>query len=102
LEERANVVRNVILLGLLSGFDLSLTLAAQQAGTLLELNPLGSQLVANPLLLASFKITSLVAACAILVTLRRYRGAQVVSWWMCMVCTVLTYRWVTFNSLFIG
>ncbi len=72
-QDSPSVVRIVILLALLGGFDLLLTLAAQQAGTLLELNPLGSELVSNPLLLASFKMTSLLIACLILVSLRRYR-----------------------------
>ncbi|MFO7903960.1 MAG: DUF5658 family protein [Planctomycetota bacterium] len=92
--------RIVILLGLLGSFDLLLTLAAQQAGGFMELNPLGSELITSPLGLAAFKLTSLVVACSILLRLRHYRGAQIASWWLCMICTVLTFRWVTFNSLF--
>lgn len=95
-----DVRRIVIILALLGGFDLVLTLAAQKAGGFLELNPLGSELISSPILLAVFKLTTLVCACTILLKLRDYRGAQVASWWLCMVCTVLTFRWVTFNSLF--
>ncbi len=57
-------------------------------------------MIESPALLAVFKLTSLLLACWILLRLRRYHGAQVASWWMCLVCTVLTFRWVTFNSLF--
>jgi hypothetical protein len=96
------VIRNVVLVVLLGGLDLLFTLAAQQAGGLLELNPLGSQLVASPVLLTSFKATSLLGSCFILVILRRYRGAQVASWWLCLVCTVLAFRWLTYNSMFLG
>lgn len=96
------VVRNVVLLSLLGGFDLLLTLAAQQAGGFLELNPIGVGLIGSPILLCAFKIAAFVGACAILVKLRHYRGAQIASWWLCLVCTILTYRWLTFNSLFLA
>lgn len=102
VEDRRKVVHNVMLLGALSTVDLLLTLSAQQAGTLIELNPLGAHLLANPAMLAVFKLTTFAVVCLILLSLRGYRGAQVASWWMCMVCTILTYRWVTFNSLFIS
>ncbi len=94
------VVRSVVLLILLGIFDLACTLVAQQAGGFTEMNPLGSKIVENPLLLTAFKLTSLLMACGILYALRRYRGAQVAAWWMCLLCTVLTFRWLTYNSMF--
>lgn len=96
------VIRNVVLLSVLGGFDLLLTLAAQQAGGFLELNPLGAELVGSPLLLCTFKTTAFVGACVILIVLRNYRGAQVASWWLCLVCTIVTFRWLTYNSLFVA
>jgi len=95
------VVRNVLLLALMCGFDLALTLVARQAGGFLELNPLGKELASSPVYLASFKITTLLASCLILLALRRYRGAQLASWWLCLLCAILTFRWVTYNSLFL-
>ena len=94
------LVRNVALLAVLGLFDLGCTVVANQAGGLLELNPLGGQLAASPVALAAFKVTSLALACGILLALRRYRGAQAASWWLCLVCTVLAFRWATYNSLF--
>ncbi len=96
------VVRSVVLLVLLGIFDLGCTLVAQQAGGFTEMNPLGSRIVENPLLLITFKLTTLLLACTILFVLRRYRGAQVASWWMCLLCTVLTFRWITYNSMFMS
>jgi hypothetical protein len=96
------VVRSVVLLILLGIFDLGCTLVAQQAGGLTEMNPLGERIVQNPLLLTTFKLTTLLTACAILYALRRYRGAQVAAWWMCLLCTVLTFRWLTYNSMFMS
>jgi hypothetical protein len=97
----AVVVRNVVLLVLLGVVDLVLTLVAQQAGGFLELNPLGNKLTDSPILLASFKGSTLLVACLILLSLRRYRGAQIASWWLCLTCTFLTFRWLTYNSLFL-
>jgi hypothetical protein len=96
------VVRNVVLLVLLGLFDLALTVLAQQTGGFLELNPLGSELAESPALLAGFKVTTLLAACLILLMLRRYRAAQAASWWLCLICTVLTFRWLTYNSMFLA
>ena len=96
------VIPNVVLLVLLGVLDLAFTLAAEQGGGFLELNPLGSRLAASPVVLAAFKIASLLGACFILVMLRKYRGAQVASWWLCLVCTILTFRWLTYNSIFLG
>jgi hypothetical protein len=102
LENRQMVTRNVVLIGVLSVVDLLLTLSAHQTTTMMELNPFGSQLVSTPATLAMFKLSTLAAVGVILFSLRRYRGAQVASWWMCLVCTILTFRWVTFNSLFVS
>lgn len=95
------VVRNVVLLILLGLLDLGLTFAAREAGGFLELNPLSGQLGHNPVLLTALKTTSLLLACLILLMLRRYRGAQVASWWLCLVCTILAFRWLTYSSMFL-
>jgi hypothetical protein len=95
------VKRNVTLLILLGLFDLACTAVAEQAGGFLELNPLGSPMATQPLALAAFKISTLVLACGILLSLRKYRGAQVASWWMCLVVTVVALRWLTYNSMFL-
>ena len=95
------VKRNVTLLILLGVFDLACTAVAEQAGGFLELNPLGSRMTGEPLALAAFKITTLIFACGILLTLRNYRAAQAASWWMCLVVTVVALRWLTYNSMFL-
>ncbi|HLA85022.1 MAG TPA: DUF5658 family protein [Thermoguttaceae bacterium] len=97
-----HVVRNVALVATLSFFDLICTLLANGSMGFSEMNPLGSALLANPILLACFKITSLAIGCGILLALRRYRGAQVASWWLCLVCTILAFRWATYSSLLLA
>jgi hypothetical protein len=96
------VVRNVVLVAVLSFFDLGCTLLAQQSPGFVESNPLGNHLIDSPWLLAAFKIASLLMGCVILLALRRYRGAQVASWWLCLVCTILTFRWATWGSFFLS
>lgn len=95
-------VRNVVLLVMLGSFDLVSTLIAKQAGGFWEINPLGERLIDNQTALIAFKITALVISATILLSLRRYRSSQIASWWMCFVCTILTFRWAMYNSLFLG
>ena len=84
----------------LSVLDLVYTVLAVQANQMHELNPLGGRLIHDPLLLAVFKGLATLVGVGILIALRRYRGAQMASWWLCLICTVVTFRWLTFNSLF--
>jgi hypothetical protein len=86
----------------LSMLDLAWTVLAAQAGQMRELNPLGRGLIDDPMMLAAFKLSATLLSCGLLVALRRYHCAQVASWWLCLVCTILTYRWLTFNSMFMG
>jgi len=96
------VIRNVVLVAVLSFFDLGCTVLSQSSIGFAEMNPLGSHLLSSPVHLVAFKVTSLLLGCGILLSLRRYRGAQVASWWLCLVCTILTFRWATYTSLFLA
>ena len=84
----------------LSALDLIWTILASQAGRMREMNPFGSGLIEDPLLLIAFKVGMIGAAIAMLFVLRRHRQAQVGAWWACLICTLLTVRWLTFNSMF--
>ncbi|MHC4179099.1 MAG: DUF5658 family protein [Planctomycetota bacterium] len=95
------VLRNIVLVVLLSVFDLACTLIAQRSGGFWELNPLGNSLMANPVALVTFKLALLAGSAAILVTFRRRCAAQIASWWLCLLCTILTLRWATYNSIFL-
>jgi hypothetical protein len=48
------------------------------------------------------RFPDLLTACSILLALRRYRGAQVASWWLCLLGAMLMFRWLTYNSLFLS
>jgi uncharacterized protein DUF5658 len=93
---------SLVLVGLLSLLDLAWTLIASQAGQMRELNPFGSTLIESPLLLAVFKIGVTGMSIGLLFALRKYRRAQVAAWWACLILTILAFRWLVFNSMYVS
>jgi len=53
-----------------------------------------------PAALAAFKVSATCLGTGLLWRLKNYHGAQVASWWLCMILTLVTVRWVTVQSLF--
>ena len=102
VEMKKMVRTSLILLIIFSGMDLVWTILAHSAGQMRELNPIGNQLIANPVNLAAFKVTATAVAVALLFTLRRFKRAQLATWWACLVLTMLTIRWVALNSMFVS
>ncbi|MHC4875198.1 MAG: DUF5658 family protein [Planctomycetota bacterium] len=94
------VTRSLWLVGALSLLDLAWTILASQANQMTELNPFASGLIKDPVLLALFKFAMTGTAVGLLLVLRRHRVAQTASWWACLILTLLTMRWLTFNSMF--
>ena len=92
--------RCLLLIAAYSLFDLTATLLALRTGHIEELNPLGVGLILAPTALAVFKISATCLGTGLLWRLKNYHGAQVASWWLCMVLTLVTVRWVTVQSLF--
>lgn len=93
------VTRSLVLVVALSLLDLVWTLLASQAGTMRELNPVGGRLIDDPALLIVFKVAMTGLAAGLIFKLRYYRRAQLASWWACLILTLLTVRWLTFNSM---
>jgi hypothetical protein len=89
----------IVLLGL---FDLVCTLMAIHTGMFRELNPVASQFTSSPLTVVIFKLAAMAAGVGLLWRLRQYSGAQTAAWWMCLVCTLVVFRWLTFHSMFIA
>jgi hypothetical protein len=92
--------RCLVLIAAYSLFDLAATLLAVKTGHVEELNPFGVGLILAPAALAAFKVASTCLGTGLLWRLKNYHGAQVASWWLCMVLTLVTVRWVTVQSLF--
>lgn len=93
------VARCIILTVALSSFDLLCTLLAQGTGKFMEINPMADALLSSPQVLIGFKLAMTAIAGLILWRLRYYRGTQIASWWICLLLTVLTVRWVAVESL---
>ena len=98
MERRVKIF--LMLIAAFSVLDLIWTLLASSANALTELNPIGSQLIHNPIGLLAFKTLVTVGVIGILFVLRGHRVAQRGAWWACLICTLVTVRWLTFNSMF--
>lgn len=94
------VTRSLALVAALSALDLIWTLLVSRAGDMKELNPLGAALIDDPFALVALKTIATLTAVALLFALRQHRVAQQGAWWACLICTLLTVRWLTFNSMF--
>lgn len=96
------VVRLVILIVVLGIYDLVCTLFAHQLGGLWELNPFAHSLMARTSLVTACKLAATVGAGILLVIARRCKIAQIGSWWIGVLYTVLILRWATYNSVFMA
>lgn len=85
-----------------SALDLTWTILAYQAGQMLELNPLGSRLIEDPLKLIAFKVGATAVSVGLLFYLRKYCKAQLAAWWICLILTLLTGRWLMMSSMFVA
>jgi hypothetical protein len=97
-----SVQYSVILIVVMSGLDLAWTILSSSVGLMNELNPVGSQLINDPASLIKFKMVATLLAAGLFLGLRNFRSAQLASWWMCIVCTLVSARWLVFNSLYMG
>jgi hypothetical protein len=85
-----------------SSIDLIWTILAASTNQIRELNPIGSQWIGNPRHLAGFKISVTFSCLALLWLLRKHKRAQIAAWWVCLILTLVTIRWLTLNSLFVS
>jgi hypothetical protein len=99
-EIRLMVNRCLLLVVALSLLDLIWTILASQANQMTELNPLGREFIQNAALLGAFKFVMTGVGVGLLFALKQHRIAQTAAWWACMILTLLTMRWLTFNSMF--
>jgi len=92
----------VVALGLMFGMsllDVLWTVLAGQAGAMRELNPIAAQFIDSPMKLALFKAAATAVGFSILYGWRHRGQIQHATWWMCLVCVLLTFRWVMFDSM---
>ncbi|MEM8913371.1 MAG: DUF5658 family protein [Planctomycetota bacterium] len=93
--------KSLLIIAVLSLVDLVWTLVASNAGVMRELSPIGSQLIDNPAHLTAFKFSMTATSLSILYCLKRRPIARLASWWCCLLLTLLTARWIVFNSMFL-
>lgn len=89
----------LLLMLVMSAIDLTWTILAGQAGVMREVNPLAAGYIQSPLQLIVLKVFATGLGCGILYVWRQRRQVQNATWWMCLVCVLLTFRWVVFDSV---
>ncbi len=94
------VIWLIILIAVLNLYDLACTLSASSMGGLWELNPFASPIIHKSSVVVVFKLGLTVGAVILLLMTRRHRLAQIGSWWIGVLYTVLILRWTTFNTMF--
>lgn len=92
------VTESLVLVCLLSFIDLAWTTVQSQEFHFQEMNPLGHQILLSANSLVPFKIVSVLTCITLLFFLRKYYGAQLASWWICMICTLIAFRWIVLDS----
>ncbi|MEZ6132868.1 MAG: DUF5658 family protein [Planctomycetaceae bacterium] len=95
---RCAEVALLLMLGM-SVVDLVWTILAGQAGLMKELNPVAAGFIDSPFKLAAFKVSATLLGCGILYAIRSRKNGQAAVWWMCLVCVLVTFRWVMFDSM---
>lgn len=96
--ERFLVMALLLMLGM-SLIDLIWTILAGQAGIMREVNPVAAAYMDSPRQLAFFKVVATSCGLSILYFWRHKPVMQQATWWMCLVCVLVTFRWVVFNSM---
>ena len=96
--ERFLVMALLLMLGM-TLIDLIWTILAGQAGIMREVNPVATAYMDSPRQLAIFKVVATSCGLSILYFWRHKPVMQQATWWMCLVCVLVTFRWVVFNSM---
>lgn len=89
----------LLLMGGMSLIDLAWTTLSSQAGQMTELNPIAELFIGSPVQLGLFKVAATLVAFAIFYFFRQRRRIQQATWWMCLVCVLLTFRWIMIDSV---
>ncbi|MBN2316693.1 MAG: hypothetical protein JXM79_22385 [Sedimentisphaerales bacterium] len=95
------VIWLVVLIAVLNVYDLTCTVFASTVGGLWELNPFAGSIINENSGIVVFKLGLTAGAAILFLVTRRHRLAQVGSWWIGVLYTVLILRWTTFNSMFL-
>ncbi len=98
-EARGVLVRTLVLVAILAGFDLAWTLLGSKNSEITELNPFAGPLLAAPHLLIFFKAAATTLTIGLLFALKEHRLARLAAWWACLILTLVVLRWLTVGVL---
>ncbi|MCK4624746.1 MAG: hypothetical protein KAV00_05500 [Phycisphaerae bacterium] len=83
----------LVLLWIVSGFDLVFTLLAVKTGEFVEGNPLAAPLMDDPALLVIFKVLVVAMASIIIFKFRKRLFTEIGCWGLCLTYTLLSAIW---------
>ena len=83
----------LVLLWIVSGFDLVFTLMAVKTGGFVEANPIAAPLMDDVALLVIFKILVVAMASIIIFKFRKRLFTEIGCWVLCLTYTLLSARW---------
>lgn len=101
-ESSRHVVIALVLMFGMSLVDLAWTVLSEQAGLMTEVNPIAARFVDSPYELMAFKLIMTLLGFGILYVWRSRRQMQQATCWLCLICVLLTFRWIVFDSLMMG
>lgn len=95
------IIKSLLMIALLSLIDLVWTVMANSTGLMREMNPVGRSFLGSPMRLSIFKILVVSLSIGLLYKQHHRPIAQAATWWSCLTLTLLTARWLTFQSMFL-
>ncbi len=93
------VLTALIVVWLLSVFDLLFTILAHRIGGFRELNPIAAQLLRQSGWLAFFKFATVATGSSILLLFRRRLTSEIAAWLVCAIYVVLAWMWIHYYEL---
>lgn len=93
------VLAALIVVWLLSVFDLVFTILAHRIGGFRELNPIAARLLRQSGWLALFKFATVATGSGILLLFRRRLISEIAAWLVCAIYVVLAWMWIHYYEL---
>jgi len=93
------VAKSLLLIAVCGAQDLLWTILAAKSNLIVELNPVGSRFIHDPVQLLLLKSSLTLLGLGLLFAFRAHPIARRSTWWLTLVSLLLTVRWVAFSGV---